>query len=221
MTRTASRRRPITDFIASYGVFNEFKIMAESLRDQLLKSGIVKQVREEKRAASPQTGKPGLHKGHKPAHGKPQGHNKPQGQGAPRKDGEIDLAKAYAVRQQTEAAERKLAEQQAAEQARLKRERKQKIEKLLQGQALNKADADQARHFEYGGKIRRIYVDAAQLVALNAGELGVVQQSGRYLLVARAIAEQVRNIDANIVALLVETSPGGVGEDGVPDDLMW
>ena len=199
--------------------------MAESLRDQLLKSGIVKQVREEKRASSPPPGKPQGKPQGKPSHqGKPahRGHGKPQQQNAaPRKDGEIDLAKAYAVRAQTEAAERKRAEQEAAELARLKRERKQKIEKLLQGQSLNKADADQARHFEYGGKIRRVYVDAAQLAAINTGELGVVQQSGRYFLVTRALAEQVRDIDANLVALLVDPSAGGIGEDGVPDDLMW
>lgn len=185
--------------------------MADSLRDQLLKSGIVKQVREEKRAASP------------PRHGKPQGQaGKPLSPRRP--EGEIDLAKAYAIRAQSDASERRRAEQAAAEQARLKRERKQKIQQLLAGQALNKpeADAEQARHFEYGGKIRRIYVDAAQLKALNAGELGVVQQGGRYLLVARDIAEQVRELDAHLLALLVEPrAAGGVGEDGVPDDLVW
>jgi len=91
----------------------------------------------------------------------------------------------------------------------------------LQGKSLNKADADQARHFEYGGKIRRVYVDAAQLAALNAGELGIVQQAGRYVLVERAVAEQLRDIDAHLLALLVEPGAGGIGDDGVPDDLMW
>jgi uncharacterized protein YaiL (DUF2058 family) len=85
---------------------------------------------------------------------------------------------------------------------------------------LNKADTDLVRNFEYGGKIRRVHVDAAQLAALNAGELGVVQQAGRYLLVTRAIAEQVRAIDAHLLALLVD--PNATGEDdGVPDDLVW
>jgi uncharacterized protein YaiL (DUF2058 family) len=185
--------------------------MAESLRDQLLKSGIVKQVREEKRQSPPPGGKP-ANKG-----------GKPQGQQPVRKprEGEIDLAKAYAIRAQAEANERRQAEQAAAEQARLKRERKQKIQQLLQGQALNKNDAEHPRHFEYGGKIRRVYVDQAQLAALNAGELGIVQQNGRYLVVTRAIAAQVREIDPQQLALLVEPGAGGVGEDGVPDDLMW
>jgi uncharacterized protein YaiL (DUF2058 family) len=200
--------------------------MADSLRDQLLKSGIVKQVRDEKRASQPPAGKPA----HKPFHksaNKPA--NKSGGQGGkpqqqnsrPPRDGEIDLAKAYAIRKQAETSERRQAEQAAAEEARLKRERKQKLQELLQGQAQNKKDAEHARHFEYGGKIRRVYVDQAQLAALNAGELGVVQQGGHYLVVARAVAEQVRVIDAHQLALLAEPGGGGVGEDGVPDDLVW
>jgi uncharacterized protein len=198
--------------------------MAESLRDQLLKSGIVKQVREEKRPAAPQGGKP--FKGGRPPQaqqrGKPPQH-KPHGKPARAvNQDDIDLAKAYAIRAQTEANERKRAEQAAAEEARQRRERKQKVQQLLEGKTLNKADVDHVRHFEYGGKIRRVHVDAEQLAALNRGELAVVQQQGRYLLVTRELAEQVHAIDEHAVALRVEAgSEGSVGEDGVPDDLMW
>ncbi|MBE1161174.1 DUF2058 domain-containing protein [Dyella acidiphila] len=186
--------------------------MVDSLRDQLLKSGIVKQLKDDKRQQQPAP-RPG------PAHGKgkpPHRPNKPA-----RSQEEMDLAKAYAIRAQTEAAERKRAEQEAAEQARIKRERKARIQQLLDGKALNKADVDQVRHFEYGGKIRRVHVDAAQLADLNAGKLGVVQHAGRYLLVSHEIAQQVRDIDGHLLALLVDPATGGVGDDGVPDDLMW
>ncbi|OOG56268.1 DUF2058 family protein [Rhodanobacter sp. C03] len=199
--------------------------MADSLRDQLLKSGIVKQVqvtrvqtdrpREDKRNAPPQPGKPVRKGGGKP-------HVSSHAPRPARQSQEdIDLAKAYAIRAQTEAHERKRVEQEAAEQARMRRERKLQIQQLLDGKVLNKAEADQPRNFEYGGKIRRVHVDAAQLAALNAGELGVVQQGGRYLLVSREIAEQVRAIDAHLVALLIDPNASGVGDDGVPDDLMW
>lgn len=185
--------------------------MANSLRDQLLKSGIVQQVHEEKRA--------------KPSPPPSRGGRTPQGKGKPpasqrRDNGEMDLAKAYAIRAQTEAAERKRAEQEAAEQARIRRERKAKIQKLLEGQVLNKAEVDQVRHFEYGGKIRRVHVDAEQLAALNDGRLGIVQQNGRYLVVSQAIAEQVGAIDPHQLALLVDPQAAGA-DDGVPDDLMW
>jgi uncharacterized protein YaiL (DUF2058 family) len=193
--------------------------MADSLRDQLLKSGIVKQVQqdrshEQKRPASPPSGKPARKGGKPPARSTA---TRPAGQSQQ----DIDLAKAYAIRAQTEARERKRIEQEAAEQARLRRERKLKIQQLLEGRALNKTEADQPRNFEYGGKIRRVHVDAAQLAALNAGDLGVVQQAGRYLLVTRDIAEQVRDIDPHQVALLVDPAAAGTGDDGVPDDLMW
>lgn len=185
--------------------------MADSLRDQLLKSGIVKQIKDEKRQHQPAP------KPHAPfAKGKPPHKPKPA-----RSSEEMDLAKAYAMRAQTEAQERKRAEQEAAEQARLKRERKAKVQKLLEGQGLNKVDVDQVRHFEYGGKIRRIYVDAGQLADLNAGKLGIVQNGGRYLLVTLAVAEQVRDIDPHLLALLVDPAAAGVDEDGIPNDLMW
>jgi uncharacterized protein YaiL (DUF2058 family) len=192
--------------------------MADSLRDQLLKSGIVKQLqparpREDARKNSAPNDRQAL-RGTRP-------NKQPQGHAVQRDKGEIDLAKAYALRAQTDAAERKRSEQAAAEQARLRRECKQKIQQLLATSALNKPDADQPRHFEYAGKIRRVYVDTAQLEALNTGALGVVQQAGRYALVTREIAEQVRAIDARQLALLVEPGATGIGEDGVPDDLMW
>jgi uncharacterized protein len=192
---------------------NRISIMVDSLRDQLLKSGIVKQLKDEKRQQQP------VQKGGAQQHGKGKPPHKPHK--PVRSQEEMDLAKAYAIRAQTEAAERKRVEQEAAEQARLKRERKAKVLQLLEGKVLNKADADQVRHFEYGGKIRRMYVDAAQLADLNVGKLGIVQNGGRYLLVPLDVAQQVREIDPHLLALLVDPSTGGMGDDGVPDDLMW
>ncbi|HEX5306974.1 MAG TPA: DUF2058 family protein [Dyella sp.] len=190
--------------------------MGDSLRDQLLKSGLVKPVQQaDKRPPQPR-GKPP-----RTAPARPNDRSGKSGGQHPRDQVEMDLARAYAIRAQAEAAERKRIEQEAAEQARIRRERKAQVQKLLEGQGLNKADADQARHFEYGGKIRRIYVDRAQLAALNAGELGVIQQAGRYVLVTRELAEQVQAIDAGVVALLVSAGEAGDSDDGVPADLIW
>jgi uncharacterized protein YaiL (DUF2058 family) len=241
--------------------------MAESLRDQLLKSGLVKEVREEKRAPSAprpggsdgkggrssagsgqpyagnsprQGGKPSGSRpqqgGKPPQGGRPQQGARPQGGGrpqqggkpgtggqprTPRTDGEIDLAKAYAIRAQTDATERRRLEAEAAEQARLRKEKKRKVEELLKGKALNLADADQVRHFPYGEKIRRVHVDAAQLVAINAGELGVVQQGGRYLVVDKAVIAELQVLAPEFIALMVDPTAVNESDDGVPDDLMW
>lgn len=189
--------------------------MAESLRDQLLKSGIVKKTapertREATRPAPGTSGKPGRTGG--------KSHAASVKQPGPQ---DIDLARAYALRTQAESNERKRAEREATEQARLRRERKARIQQLLDGKALNKADADQTRNFEYAGKIRRIHVDAAQLAALNTGELGVVQHAGRYLLVSRELAAQVGEVEPRQIALLVAPGTASADDDGVPDDLMW
>lgn len=181
--------------------------MVDSLRDQLLKSGIAKLV-----AREPQR-KPD---GRGNAAGRKQGPRH-----ARSGEGEIDLAKAYQLRARAQARERRELEQAAAEEARLRRERKAKIRALVVDKALNKTDAEHARHFEYGGKIRRIYVDAEQLHALNVGELGVVQHEGHYLLVDGGVARAVQAIDPRRVALLVEPGADAAAADGVPDDLMW
>ncbi|NJC48349.1 UNVERIFIED_ORG: uncharacterized protein YaiL (DUF2058 family) [Xanthomonas campestris] len=140
---------------------------------------------------------------------------------------DIDLAKAYAIRAQRERDERIEAERLKQEEARLRREAKAKLEELLKDKGLNHADADIARHFPYGGKIKRIYVTADQLKALNAGELGVLQLNGRYLLVTAEVLADAEAVFAPSVALKVDPN-APAGEDPyadpqyqVPDDLVW
>lgn len=204
--------------------------MSESLRDQLLKAGLVKKpVSENKpqtrsgRPSGPQQrppgkggGKSGAPHGNGPRGGAPHGHAP---KGGARSQEEIDLAKAYALRQRAENEERQRLEREAAERARLKKERKQKLGTLFAGKALNAADADVARHFPHGSKIRRVYVTADQLPRLNAGELAVVQHNGRYLLVEREIALAAQQIDEDSLVLLCD--PNAPAEDDVPADLVW
>lgn len=139
----------------------------------------------------------------------------------------MDLAKAYAIRAQKEKEERIEAERLKQEEGRLRREAKAKLEVLLKDKSLNHADADIARHFAYGGKIKRVYVTTEQLKALNAGELGVVQQNGRYLLVHAALLAQAESVFAPCVALKVDPDapttddPYADPRYQVPDDLVW
>lgn len=168
--------------------------------------------------ARPEAQRPG---GHKPG-------GRPQGQGRPaRSQEEIDLAKAYAIRAQREKEERIEAERVKQEEARLRREAKAKLAELLKDKALNDKDADIARHFEYGGKIKRIYVNEAQLRQLNAGELGVVQLDGRYQLVTAELLVEAEAIFPPAIALKVDPN-AAPGDDPyadpkyqVPDDLVW
>jgi uncharacterized protein YaiL (DUF2058 family) len=171
--------------------------MADSLREQLLKAGLVKS-----KGATPK--RPPRHGGRR---------NKP----ARAADKEqIDLARAYALRERAEADER--AREKAA--AKTRRERRRRVHEMIQGRSLNRADAEHVRHFPHQGKIRRIHVDDAQRQALNEGTLAVVYSGGGYVLVAREIAEKIRAFASEHVAVLVE--PGGrTTKDGIPDDLIW
>ena len=181
--------------------------MTDSLREQLLKAGFkpgaqpAPQVRE---AAGPKAGprRPAPAAGRSPAPAAAAGVRSGPGKPPRKGEGEIDLARAYALRREQEQREQAAAARLAAEKARLRKEQRERARALLEGKALNRPDAELLRHFEYGGKIRRVHVDEAQLRALNAGELGVVQFDGCYLLVARADAEAVRTVAPQFVALL-------------------
>jgi uncharacterized protein len=175
--------------------------MSESLRDQLLKSGLARKFKAE--PAKP---------AHKSAPHKPAPHK--------RERSEIDLAKAYAIRDSSERAERERAQREAEQRAREKKERRQKLTALLNGKAQNAQDADIARHFPHANKIRRVYVTQAQLPRLNGGELGVVQLAGRYLIVDLETAKAASAIDPESLVLLCDPMENAA-EDDVPSDLVW
>jgi len=149
------------------------------------------------------------------------------GGGQTRAREDIDLAKAYAIRAQREKDERLKAEQARQEEARVRREARATLTELVKDNGLNAADAEIARHFPYGGKIKRIYVTPAQLKQLNAGELGVLQMDGRYLLVTAALLAQAEAIFPPAVALKVdpdaptEDDPYADPQFQVPEDLVW
>lgn len=181
--------------------------MADSLRDQLLSLGLAKPKPQPERRSRAGRGS-----------GKPTAAPAKGGKDS-RSQEEIDLARAYAIRAQKEKEERAAAEREAQERARERRERKAKLNLLLQGKTLNDAAAEVQRHFEHKGRIRHLYVTPEQLRRLNAGELGIVQLAGRYLLVEKAIAEQARDISGESLVLLVD--PNAPAEDDVPADLVW
>lgn len=209
--------------------------MTDSLRDQLLGLGFKPAARPEPEAGRRQgPRKPGPQQPRQPAgRGTPPAATVRRGkpgagrERAARSREEIDLAKAYAIRAQKEKDERIQAEQARQEQARQRREAKARLGELLRDRALNDPTAEIARHFEYGGKIKRIYVTQAQLAALNAGELGVVQLDGRYLLVTAALLAQAEAVFAPAVALRIDPSlpaqddPYADPRYQVPDDLVW
>jgi uncharacterized protein YaiL (DUF2058 family) len=203
--------------------------MSDSLRDQLLGLGFKPAPKPAKPASSPAPKHPrDEDRRRQGKSGKPNSAGRPAGKPrTPAKTSEMDLAKAYAIRAQQEKQERIEAERQKQEAARLRREAKARLAELLKDKALNVAEAEIARHFPYGDKIKRVYVTPEQLVRLNAGELGVLQLDGRYLLVTLEVLAQAEAIFPAAVALRVD--PDAPASDDpyadpkyqVPDDLVW
>ncbi|MBS0516189.1 MAG: DUF2058 family protein [Proteobacteria bacterium] len=185
--------------------------MSESLRDQLLKSGLAAKFKAEAKPAKEQHKKPQPVKA-----ARPQVSQQKKPASALQ---EPNLAHAYALRAKQEKDERDQAQRDAERQARENRERKQKLAALLNGKALNSADADTPRHFPHGNKIRRVYCTAEQFAKLNQGDLAIVQLAGRYLLVERGIALQAQEINPQALVLLCD--PDAPTEDDVPADLVW
>lgn len=206
--------------------------MSDTLRDQLMGLGFKPAPKPERKPDR----KPDARKGsgnHRPrgdarAEGRNASAVKPRAeQRAPRSQEEMDLAKAYAIRAQKEKEERLAAEAAKQEAARLRREAKAKFDVFIVGKSLNDESAEIARHFEYGGKIKRVYVNAEQLKALNAGQLGVLQQNGRYLVVTAAVLDEAAAIFPQGVALKVDPNapaaddPYADPQYQIPDDLVW
>jgi len=213
--------------------------MSDSLKDQLLGLGFKPApVTDRPRGSRRKDGAPGGKTGAGQRSGKAAAHadrkgrkdagggKGPGGRGQ-RPDGDIDLAKAFAIRAQREKDERIRAEREKQEAARQRREAQARLATLLEGKALNAAEAEHVRHFEYGGKIKRIHVTEEQLRALNAGELGVVQRNGRYLLVTAATLAEAEAIFPASVALKVDPDAPAADDPysdpryQVPDDLVW
>jgi uncharacterized protein YaiL (DUF2058 family) len=220
--------------------------MTDSIRNQLLGLGFKPAPKSERSPERKTAPKPSLRHDNKPR--RPDGERQPGGgrgqakpdqrkaggpprartdQRAPRTREEIDLAKAYAIRAQREKDERIAAEQAKQEEARKRREARARLSGLVKDKALNAGDAEIARHFPYGGKIKRIYVTESQLKALNAGELGVLQLDGRYVLVSAELIAQAEVIFPAAIALKVdpnapaEEDPYADPQYQVPDDLVW
>lgn len=205
--------------------------MGLSLRDQLLNAGFAapKPAAEAKptqpdrgRAAhsARRTGKPGADKAAR----------SPKAASAPLSDEQLSLARAYAARAEAEKREREQAQRLAQEQAQRKREQRLRLSALVAGKSLISADAELARNFLYGKKIRKVMVTPEQLRELNTGALGVVQIDGRFLLLTAELVREVMQLAPQHVALFL---PEGIGTSStseeeyadprfqVPDDLVW
>ena len=89
------------------------------------------------------------------------------------------------------------------------------------------AESDAPFHFPRGDRIKRLYVSGGQRRRLSNGELAIVGFRGRHHLVPRAAGEQVRELRPEVFVFIAAGEDGaGVAEEGyegyeIPDELVW
>jgi uncharacterized protein len=196
--------------------------MVSSLKDALLQAGLKPAPKPVEERPPPGKGRPqgrDQAKGQgrpnqfnaRPASQRPQGSKaRPDKQTTerpprqPKDPNSLSLAEAYKARAQAEQREQAAAKREREAAAAAKRARQAAAEALLEGKALNIADAEDSRYLEYGRKIRRVYVTPEQNQAITDGVLGIVQMKGRFLVVEAEVARAVRAAAPEFFALLLE-----------------
>lgn len=197
-----------------------------SLQDALLKTGLAS---EEQKARPKRNNRSGSGKPARQGVDKGPGGGKKRRQAGPgerdrRRGGGSDLERAWAARQRAEKAEKERAKQARLADQEARRKRNLELDRIVDGQAQNRDDAELPRYFEHLGRIRRVLCTTAQRDAINRGDLGVVSLRGRYLIVVPSVLERYRELAPDLVPDLSGAEPeeDASGEyPPVPDDLTW
>jgi uncharacterized protein YaiL (DUF2058 family) len=212
--------------------------MNTSLRDQLLAAGLVTEKQARQAAQQEQQrqfrDRPRPKVGQHPGHGAGAGQNKG---GGPNKSGGQHNA-AGGQPQQGPSLKGQAQQAQAAKVARdqeLNRRREDKaqrrariaqIEQIIEQNRVPRLETEDFYSFIDGKKVRRMSVDVQRREQLTRGELVIVRYRGHYAVVPAAVAERIRERDANMVVPFIQPKPSAEPDDAykdfvVPDDLMW
>jgi uncharacterized protein len=221
--------------------------MNTSLRDQLLAAGLVTEKQAKQAAQQEQQrqfrnrppkynpdSRAGGH-GSQPGSGHRGGQNPAKGSapnagaGSPRPAQPPQPPSANLLAQQAQAA--KVARDQELNRRReekaKRRARIAEIEQIIEQNRAPRLETEDYYSFIDGKKIRRMSVDPPRREQLTSGVLAIVRYKGHYAVVPKAIAERIRERDANMVVPVVQAKEASPEPDDaykdfvVPDDLMW
>ncbi|ORE88503.1 hypothetical protein ATO7_01470 [Oceanococcus atlanticus] len=182
--------------------------MSNSLRDQLIKAGLVtkKQAHETRKR-------------------KPRGKQAHQAkrQEKTQRDAELSALDAHKRERDRELNAQREVQRKAREQADW-------VRQMLGSHAVAKGkpgDDDPAFHFTLAGAVQHLYVGASQRAQLAEGKLGLVQFDGKYHLLPVSIARQLHEKIPQRTWVPEDNKDEPSGQDDpyadfqVPDDLMW
>ncbi len=176
--------------------------MGNSLRDQLLKAGLVDKSKVQQ--------------------AKKQSRKKQRAKGAAAQRDTV----ADAVKQAQ--AEKAVKDRELNRQKAIKQEakaRKGLLRDFIEKNKMNDHAAQDPFNFVQDNSVKRFYVNAKQRVQLSDGKLAIVQVGERYYLVTLEVSEKLRELDPGIFIYVPE--PEKPAEDDpyadyqIPDDLMW
>ena len=157
-----------------------------SLRDQLLKAGLVTEDQVKKAETKPKK-KPRKRSANKSS-------TKKITKSKPKKEAS-DLEQFYRERAAAENKERQQAKKAKEEAARLKKERHAKISRLINENTLNVDDASERYNFVVGTAVKYTYVSPEQLEQLANGTLALCFLKGKCRVISAEIADKIREID--------------------------
>ena len=179
--------------------------MSLSLRDQLLKAGLVNQKQAKQVSKDKQKQQRLAHKG------------------------QIELDDSQQRAAQEAMAEKVKRDQELNRQQQEKAEQKARaaqIKQLIEVSRLPKLNTEDYYNFVDDKKVKRIAVNALMRSKLSNGALAVVAHAGGYEVIPREAAVKIQERDPNRI-LLLNTHVEEAGEDDpyaaykIPDDLMW
>jgi uncharacterized protein YaiL (DUF2058 family) len=187
--------------------------MSDSLRDQLLKAGLInkKQAQDAERQAQRNERQP------------PAKHRQKQGQTAP--PPKVDAAAVAARAAHSAKVARDQALNRRQQEKAEKKARAAQIKQWINEQRLAPVEVGDAYNFVDGPKIRRVTVTPAIRAQIGRRELAIVRNEGGYDLVPAALAARIRERDPNAFIFFggADSPPADdtYSQFAVPDDLIW
>ena len=179
--------------------------MALSLRDQLLKAGLVNEKQAKQAGKQQQKQQRLVHKGQV------------------EKDESQKLAAQQAIAEKT-ARDQELNRQQQEKVEQ--KARAAQIKQLIEVSRLPKLTTEDYYNFVDDKKVKRLSVNTLMRNKLSSGSLAIVRHAGGYEVIPREAALKIQERDAQRVVLLNTPTEAPDADDPyaayqVPDDLMW
>lgn len=181
-----------------------------SLRDQLLKAGLVteKQAREAAQQQRQQT--------------RLTAHSMARSQPRPPSPQQLAVSQAQA-RKAAYDQELNRKKQEKAE----RKARRAQVNQLVEQCRVPKLESDDYFNFVHDNTVERICVDAPTREKIARGELIIVRYRGHFALLPNGEAQRIRDVDPTAIVAVGSVAPANIDPDDpyrefvVPDDLVW